>query len=131
MNPRPEAPALAARVAAALAGRDRDLSVPAFDPLWREAQRRCAVRSAPVHRHVRGYALAAGLAVAAFLFLLSTGSLQERYIRNATLPPHAVPDPDSIWNAPTDALLRVDSMRYNREYIRFATYDPITMEIRE
>lgn len=131
MSPQSGTPALAARVAAALAGRDGDVSAPEFDSLWREAQRRCSVQRTPVHRPMHGYALAAGLAVTAFLFLLSTGSLQDRYTGNETLPPHAEPDPESIWNTPTDALLHVDSMQYNREYIRFATYDPITMEIRE
>lgn len=67
----------------------------------------------------------------AFFFLLSTDSLQHRYTGNESLPPHAVPDADSIWNAPTDALPHVDSLRYNSEYILFATYDPLTMEIRE
>jgi hypothetical protein len=39
-------------------------------------------------------------------------------------------DPNIAWYMPTDDLLQVDVLRYEYQWVTFASYDPITMEIR-
>jgi hypothetical protein len=39
-------------------------------------------------------------------------------------------DPNNAWYMPTDDLLRVDVLKYEYQWVMFARYDPITMEIR-
>lgn len=44
--------------------------------------------------------------------------------------PEIIVDPNRPWTSPTDDLLRVEIRRYETQYVKFANYDPITMEIR-
>ena len=44
---------------------------------------------------------------------------------------HNTLDPESIWYGETDSLLDIPVLKYERQYLTFANYNPISMEIRE
>lgn len=39
-------------------------------------------------------------------------------------------DPNKIWHSPTDDLMQINVLKYQNQWVTFATYDPITMEIK-
>lgn len=136
-RPEPAPSPMEIRLREALDLVEEGILAPGFEELWQEAQHRC--RNQPAGTWLtrswrpRSHALAltASLAVAAVLFFLSTSRLQERYTGETAILPQGELVNMTSWQAPTDSLLYVDSMRYNREYLTLATYDPVTMEIRE
>jgi hypothetical protein len=125
---------------------DDRIASPPFAALWREAQRRAApgpeTLAARASRWLRPLAAkpAAALALTVMCALLAAWLLRSPApvaVRPqgelAALPRAPLLERDEAalpWYTPTDALLDVQVLRIERQFVTFASYDPIHMEIR-
>lgn len=121
----------------ALKDLDTQQCSPQFIRNWRMAELKVErINTVKTWRYVPAYALSVvTIAVFAYIFFMSTKTeLPEPILLSEFHAPSEqleIINPGNYWHAPSDALLRVDTLAYQDKFITFANYDPITMEIRE
>ncbi|MCZ6525412.1 MAG: hypothetical protein O6928_02470 [Gammaproteobacteria bacterium] len=124
---------------------DDGLTPPAFDKLWNAARIKSIAREKratgrlPLFIYGLARPLPAFIVIACLVlviaFITATDDVEmenqklEEFLANNEY--HSTLGPKSTWYGETDSLLDISVLKYERQYLTFANYNPVSMEIRE